>query len=118
MPSISIYACRLPVPPKTINHTCKSSLFIETIGLLTRSLAVSLVGQVLADFTQLNLNEFNHRMVDGRIVYRFECRVETTVDAERNILQFAVEALGKTIGNECLEMRDIDLQTRPWANCE
>ncbi|PKY00051.1 actin-like ATPase domain-containing protein [Aspergillus campestris IBT 28561] len=96
---IPIYACRLPVAPPTIDHR-----------------SVCLVGQVLADFTPLSLDEFSHRVVDGQMMYRFECHVETTFDAERNVLQFAVQALGKTIGNESLEMRDIDLQRRPWAS--
>lgn len=49
------------------------------------------------------------------MVFYLSYCIEIVFAANCDILQFTVRALGETIGERNLQMRDIKLQERPWT---
>lgn len=72
-------------------------------GWLTRSLGVEFLGTVPVDLTEVDIEQFDSKSVQGRLVYNVPYSIEVKMAAKEGVLCFKVLCGGETIGTTEME---------------
>ncbi|KAE8370730.1 actin-like ATPase domain-containing protein [Aspergillus caelatus] len=89
--SITLYACDQASAPERVN--CKD---------------VYEVGDIVVDFTGVDLQQFDSKMKDGRRMYNLTYDVKVIFGAQEGVLKFEAVSQGQTIGRTSINFATIE----------
>ncbi|KAE8396111.1 hypothetical protein BDV23DRAFT_144350 [Aspergillus alliaceus] len=105
--SITLYACDQTSAPERVNCKGLSAEVSKCADRSDEESDVYEVGDIVVDFTGVDLEIFDSKMKDGRRIYSLSYDVKVIFGAQEGVLKFEAVTQGQTIGRTSINFNTI-----------